>query len=158
MFEKIIGKINSVIRIVAIVLIAAMASIMFINVVCRYVFQFSFTWVAETARYLLIWAAFLSIAALVNRNENLKMDFIVQLFPDSKKRIISIGVNIFSLLFFVLIAIIGFYLVAKTGNQKASSVSIPMNLVYSVIPVSSVLMCLGAIYRLELLVKNKNQN
>ena len=42
-------------------LIFAMSIIIFIQVVCRYVFQNSLTWSEEMARYMFVWLVYFSV-------------------------------------------------------------------------------------------------
>ena len=43
-------------------LIFAMSIIIFIQVVCRYVFQNSLTWSEEMARYMFVWLGYFSVS------------------------------------------------------------------------------------------------
>ena len=46
-------------RWVLIVALAVMATLVFGNVVSRYLFNYSFSWVEELTRYMMIWVCFL---------------------------------------------------------------------------------------------------
>ena len=48
-------------------LIFAMSIIIFIQVVCRYVFQNSLTWSEEMARYMFVWLVYFSVSYTARR-------------------------------------------------------------------------------------------
>ena len=96
----------------------------------------------ELARYLMIWLGILGAAYISGKQEHVAIDFFVKKFNNSLRRFIDRFVlfSILSFAFFVMI-IGGFNLVYITLKleQYSPSLQIPLALVYSIIPISGVL-------------------
>ena len=61
-------------RWVLIALMAAMAVLVFANVVSRYVFNYSFIWVEELSRYMMIWVGFLGAGLVLRVGAHIAVD------------------------------------------------------------------------------------
>jgi TRAP-type C4-dicarboxylate transport system permease small subunit len=96
----------------------------------------------ELARYLMIWLGILGAAYISGKQEHVAIDFFVKKFNNSLRRFIDRFVlfSILSFAFFVMI-IGGFNLVYITLKleQYSPSLQIPLALVYSIIPISGLL-------------------
>ena len=55
-FERVLVKLN---RWLLIIMAGVMVVLVFLNVVCRYIFNFSIIWAEEVSQYLMVWVAFL---------------------------------------------------------------------------------------------------
>lgn len=152
---KLYSKINLVLRILAVFLLFCMSVLLVVNVICRYFLSFSLTWVAELSRYLMVWAAFLSMPVLVFGDNHLKMDFIIELFPLRLKKIFLVIIQLVSITFYLVVMFYGVVLIKKTGSQQASSIPFQMNLIYAVIPFSAFLMSSYSVSRLVNIIKGK---
>lgn len=158
MLRKIIDSGNQVLKWTSLILLTAMVTIMCANVFSRYALRYSLTWSAELARYCMLWSAFLAAAVLVNRDEHLSMNILLQNLKGRLRTITALLIHSGSFVFFCLLVWVGLMLVRQTGNQVASSIAIPMNLVYSVIPVSGALMAFGSLYRIILLLQKTSRS
>jgi C4-dicarboxylate transporter, DctQ subunit len=67
-----------------------MSAIIFINVICRYFFGFTLVWAEELARYIIVWVTFIGIAACARYDDHVKVEVLVQKFPNSIRKGISI--------------------------------------------------------------------
>ena len=65
-FERYLVAAN---RAIVFLMMAVMATLVFVNVVARYVFNFSIIWAEEVSQYLMIWIAYLG-AGLALREKN----------------------------------------------------------------------------------------
>ncbi len=149
MLERIVEKVNRILEKVMAVFIAAMALILIANVITRYVFSYSLTWSAELARYCMVWAAFLGIAVLVNRNQHLAVDLLDKALAEVPRRVLEGVVHGLSALLFAIQTGYGSLLVLQTRDQVAASIRfLPMNVVYSIIPFSGAIMLAGALINL----------
>lgn len=96
----------------------------------------------ELARYLMIWLGILGAAYISGKQEHVAIDFFVKKLNNSLRRFIDRFVlfSILSFAFFVMI-IGGFNLVYITLKleQYSPSLQIPLALVYSIIPISGLL-------------------
>ena len=96
----------------------------------------------ELARYLMIWLGILGAAYISGKQEHVAIDFFVKKLNNSLRRFIDRFVlfSILSFAFFVMI-IGGINLVYITLKleQYSPSLQIPLALVYSIIPISGLL-------------------
>ena len=68
-------------RWILILLLATMAVLVIANVISRYVFLHSFTWVEEASRYLMIWAAFLGAGLALRVGGHIAVDSLPSALP-----------------------------------------------------------------------------
>lgn len=152
--EKILSRFNAVLEKILAFFIAAMSLILIANVFTRYALSFSLTWSAELARYCMVWAAFLAIAVLVNRGEHLAVDLLEKALQDVPKRLLQGLVLLFSSILYLILTGYGIVLVIQTRDQVAASMDfLPMNLVYSIIPISGAIMLAGALVNIYRLIR-----
>ena len=71
-----------------IVLLATMAVLVIANVISRYVFLYSFTWVEEATRYMMIWAAFLGAGLALRVGGHIAIDHLASALPPMAARIV----------------------------------------------------------------------
>jgi C4-dicarboxylate transporter DctQ subunit len=129
--------------------------LLFINVLGRYVFNFSFTWVEEVAVYMVIWGALIGASVALRDNHHIRVDMVYMLFPSSVQRIINIFANIVGLSFSAFVTYYGLFLVQKmmmTG-QLSSGVGIPLWIVYMILPIFGFLLGARFITRLVRLLR-----
>jgi len=154
--ERIVSRVNAILERVMAFLIAAMALILIANVASRYALAFSLTWSAELARYCMVWAAFLAIAVLVNRNEHLVVDLLEKSLRGAPKRLLQAAVLLVSCVLYLILAVYGVGRGVQTRDQVAASMDfLPMNLVYSIIPISAAMMLCGALVNLHRLIRRE---
>jgi len=112
-------------------LLFVMTGITFAQVVTRYVFNFSITWSEELARFLFIWSIFAGIPSGMTA-----FDLILARLKGKIAKCAVLLLSGAGLLFFHLMAYGSFPLVQRQFAQQATSLPVPMGLVYIVIPVS----------------------
>lgn len=112
-------------------LFAAMACLMGIQVVMRYVFNNSLVWSEELTRYCFVWTAFLSISLCIKRQTSIKIDQLYNLMPTPIQRVIRLGTKIVMLLFFIYMLKYSLLVVNKTylSQQRSPALGVPMFLV-----------------------------
>lgn len=123
----------------AVISTLSMIIIMFVNVVTRYLFHFSFSWGDEIVRYLNLLAAFTAISACFNSNSHISIDvFVEKVLPRKSIKYFRLIAYILTLLFCLMIFYFGSILVGnqfKMG-QKSTALGIPMYILYAIIPIS----------------------
>ena len=140
-------------------LIGTMSVVIIVNVLSRYLFNYSLTWAAEAAEYCMVWAAFISMAVLVCRQEHLAVDMLLRALRGSAKKVLRVCILVGSLCFFVPMTYLGIRLVIATRGQVASSLRfLPMNLVYSVIPLAGAIMVVGTLVLISQEFRHKKQD
>lgn len=115
--------------------------LVFINVILRYVFQSSTTWIEELVRYLIIWTTFIGSAVCFRKGSHMGIDLIFSFAKGRVKKGIEIFGLIASLLFMVFLFKYGIDLVIFTNKTGQITPAIEMKLywVYIGIPLGAFL-------------------
>jgi TRAP-type C4-dicarboxylate transport system permease small subunit len=127
-------------RWVLVVLVAVMAALVIANVISRYVFLHSFTWVEEASRYLMIWTAFLGAGLALRVGGHIAVDSLQQALPARGARALRA----------LLVLVVGATLVALTWlgleyaqfgwEQETPVLGWSFGMVYLAIPIGALLM------------------
>lgn len=136
--RKVLSFLNENIeKILSVSCLATMSVLIVIQVFFRYVLQNSLSWTEETARYLFIMLSYFAASYGVKEGKHITVDIIHNYLPRKAKRIYEM----ISYLIFFVFALIIIYLgskvclsIAETG-QLTSSTHIPMQFVYTAVPV-----------------------
>ena len=131
------------------------------QVLSRYILRTSFTWTEEFARFSLIWMTIVGAAYLNAKREHLSMDFLYQKFSASNKKIASILIEVLIFLFAAIVMVIGgFNLVYTTLHleQLSGTLRITLGYVYSILPMSGLLIMCFSIYHISNIYTNKINN
>lgn len=123
-----------------ILLVAAMSVLVISNVISRYVFLHSFTWVEEASRYLMIWTAFLGAGLALRVGGHIAVDSLPAALPPKGARVLRT----------VITAILGVTLVALTWlgveyaefgwEQETPVLGWSFGMVYLAVPIGALLM------------------
>ena len=133
-------------RALVILMLGLVGAVLF-QVVSRYVFSSPGSWTVEVARFLLIWISLLGAVYAFRNGAHLGLDLLPQKLAqpagDRLRRFIAVLVFVFSA---AVLVVGGGGLVWLTWDlaQYSAVLGLPMSLVYSVIPVSGLLICLYA--------------
>jgi len=151
---KAIEKINDVLDKVAywmlVIMMAAMTTVCFAQVVGRSIFNFSPAWMEEACRFLLIWCSFLGAAVILRKSGHACVAVLVNTFPFQTKRYIAVAVDITMAIFYGVITYQGVILVERYGYRLAETMNLSMSFVFLAFPVSFGLMVL---YTIEEIVR-----
>ncbi|MEO8751950.1 MAG: TRAP transporter small permease [Casimicrobiaceae bacterium] len=126
-------------RWLVIVILAAMALMVFANVALRFLSDHSILWVEEVSRYLMIWLTFLGAGLVLRYGGHIGIDTLQERFPTQAPFIRGV---IFVLLlgFFAFMVWIGFAYASRTWAQTTPVLQIPVGFVYSAMPVGFMLL------------------
>ena len=135
-------KVNKIIeRFLVLILVGMLLNVIW-QVFTRFFTSSPSAFTNELARYLMIWLGILGAAYISGKQEHVAIDFFVKKLNNSLRRFIDRFVlfSILSFAFFVMI-IGGINLVYITLKleQYSPSLQIPLALVYSIIPISGLL-------------------
>lgn len=126
-------------------LLSVMVFITFILVISRFVFSYSFPWVEELTRYLLVWLVLLGAAVVLRTDKHISVNFFTDYFADSLKTILNIIFQLLIISYLLILAVVGY----RTANMmwifKSPSMGFSLFWVYLALPVSSVIMIVYAI-------------
>jgi TRAP-type C4-dicarboxylate transport system permease small subunit len=143
----------------AAVIFAGMTVLLFVQVVSRYVFHYSFTWTEEISDILFVWMIYLGVAAAVTYRKHLKIDAFVVTVPFKARRILLI---IDEIIFFAFSLYIIFPMMTLVNNFAARSacssiLRIPKALSYVMIPLCFLLTAVRLIQDIIRLTKEKEE-
>ena len=136
-FERILLGTN---RWALILLLAAMAVIIFINVALRYLTNASLEWAEEVARYLMIWLTFLGAGPVLRYGGHIAVENLQDALP--KPLAVALRVLVAALLlgFFGFMVWYGWLYMQRTMFQMTPVTQIPFAYVYSAMPIGGVLL------------------
>lgn len=146
--QKIAKIIDAILKPALVVLMVALVSAVSWQVISRYVFSSPSSWTEEVARFLLIWIGVLGAAYAFRTGVHLGLDVLPKKLTGTAAQVLKMFTLLMVLIFAIGVLVIGgISLVSLTWELKQYSavLGLPIALVYSVIPVSGVLICLYAV-------------
>ncbi|TWT05206.1 TRAP transporter small permease [Planococcus sp. CPCC 101016] len=141
--DKLIGYMNFGIKHVLNLLMALLVTVVFLQVIFRFILNSPLAWTEELARYSLIWLTFLGAAYAMSLKAHIGMEFFVNLFGVSIRKILYIIATFASLIFFLLMVIEGYDLAMQGMSQTSPVLRIPMGMIYMIIPVSGIVLIIN---------------
>ena len=133
---------------VLIVLIVAMFVTVAYNVFMRFVVNRSVGWADELSRFIFVWISFLGAVLALRNDEHVGMLFLVEKIGSPRVRR-AIAVLQRALVLVVLLFLTWFgYHASTTVMNVSPALSIPMNIVYLIVPFCGFLMCIIGIGKL----------
>jgi len=122
--------------------ILGLAIIGFVQVVSRYMFNYSFTWYEELSRYIGVFVAFLGAATGVKYGMHFSMDALSRKLKKPWKNILAVFSNVICALFFAVVVYFSWKVVGKNFAYETTSAAMgmPMYLAYLPIPFFSLVM------------------
>ena len=137
-------------------LVVALMVTLFVEVTVGVVFRFigqSLAWYDELASHLLAWLTFYGAALASVKRAHIGCPEIVEMMPWRARRLVSIVAQLIVIAFFVTLGSVGAWISPVLATDALISLpEIPMNVVESVIPISSLLIVIAeAGFLLELI-------
>jgi TRAP-type transport system small permease protein len=124
----------------SILLILSMLVIVFAQVIFRYLVKDSPPWTEEFSRFNFIWLTFLGAVAVFRRKNHLVIDTLVAFVPPRVTRILNALVQTTISALLIGLFFWGLELCQSGLLTRASTMDIPLAVVYLSVPVSAVLM------------------
>jgi len=147
LFIKITEVINQICKFVITYLLIIVATVLFWQVVARFVFDTGTSWTDETARFATIWLVLLGVTVALRENNLMKVDVIDTFFPKVKKVLYYLELLVI-LLYSVFLLYVGWGTVDLVSAQRSPNMGISMSIVYAAVPVMSIVMILHLIFLL----------
>jgi TRAP-type C4-dicarboxylate transport system permease small subunit len=123
-----------------IALMAAMAVLVFANVVSRYLFNYSIIWVEELTRYMMVWVGFVGSGLVLRFGAHIAVEVFQDLLPARAAQALRALIVVILAATFVAMAWLGFRYVAFAWDQETPVLNWNFGLVYLAIPIGAVLM------------------
>lgn len=144
---KFIRLLDKALNVMLASLMVAMVVSVVWQVLSRYLFVVPAAWTEELARFLLIWIGMLGAAFAYRNGSHLGLDLLPEKLQGDSKVLLKRLTHFICLLFAAIVLVIGGgSLVSITWELKqfSAAMGMPIAFVYSVIPVSGLLICLFA--------------
>ncbi|ARU06832.1 C4-dicarboxylate ABC transporter permease [Comamonas serinivorans] len=146
MFNRIERALVAANRWLLIVLLAAMACIVFANVVLRYTTGDSIVWAEEVARHMMIWVTFLGAGLVLRFGGHVAIDNLHRSVGARAARTVR-GLIVLGLaLFFVVMVVASSQYVYATRFQTTAATDISIAYIYAAMPVGFVLMLVHLLF------------
>lgn len=141
--SRLIKILNSIEEWTLVVILLALAFTAFVQVICRYILDFSFIWMEELNRYLGVFIAFLGAAIGVKYGTHFSMDLIYEkVESDRFRNALQVIVNLMCGLIFFVVAWYGWEQAMKLRKfgVMTSALLLPKYWAYLPVPFFSVIM------------------
>lgn len=150
--------INKFLKIMLVLIFSILVIDVFWQVFARYSIGKPNAFTEELARYLLIWLAILGTAYVRGYKGQMAIDYLYNKLSPKKQQNLSLFIEFAIILFALMIMVVGginlMYITLKLG-QISPALNIPIGYVYSVVPLSGLLIIFYSVYHCFHLLKNK---
>lgn len=141
---EVLHKIRKVVDMVLSTFCAAIFGLMVIvgtyQIVTRYFFNAPSTVSEELLTYSFTWLALLASAYVFGKRDHMRMGFLADKIMGTRKTVLEIVIESLVLLLALSVMVYGgFNIQQLTMTQKTASLGIPMGYVYTVLPLSGIL-------------------
>jgi TRAP-type C4-dicarboxylate transport system permease small subunit len=143
--EKLSRSINRWIEFFLFGLGFTMTVIVAVQVFCRYVLNNSLFWSEELARYLLVWLTFLGASVAYRRNVHPGIDIIYARLPGTIQKTAAIAVHCTSIALFGVMIFFGIKFSYFVRLQISPALYLPKWIIFSIIPVSGLILLLHSL-------------
>ncbi len=122
-------------------LMAVMATLVFVNVVSRYVFNHSIIWVEELTQYQMIWITYLGAGLALREGRHVAVDTLQDLLPQAARRVLRTLVAAAIAAFMLTVTVLGVQITLFTWNHETPVMNVPAGIPYLGVPIGAA-MCL----------------
>lgn len=147
LFQSTMSLIEKLLMIIFILLVVDVSW----QVFSRFVIGQSSSFTEELARFALIWLTVLGAAYLNGKQAHLSISVFLQKLSPEKQRARKIIIELFMLIFALIIMVIGginlVYITLHLG-QTSSALQVPLGLVYSIVPLSGCFIIFFSLYHI----------
>lgn len=123
-----------------------MVIVVFLQVLFRFVLDQPLAWTEELSRYLLIWITFLGAGYAMSVKAHPSIEMFFEKANMSVKKVLIVLSTSLIIFFFWNIVISSYEFIERSMVQTSPVLSLPMGLVYTVIPVSGILFVINLLY------------
>ncbi|MBP6959117.1 MAG: TRAP transporter small permease [Spirochaetia bacterium] len=157
LFMKTVGKLESAVRWIVVVLLIIMVVDIITAVFFRYVLQNSIFWAEELSRYLMIWAGMLGAGLAMKDDAHIGIDFVVRALPNSIQFIAKVIAKLVVEIFLIVVFIESIDYLKTLSIQRSAALEIPMALPYLSVTAGMVFMAIENILGIIRLLDDENQ-
>ncbi len=136
-FERVIVAMN---RWIIITMMVVMTTLVFLNVVCRYILNFWIIWAEELSQYLMVWVAFLAAGLALREGRHVAIEMLQDHLPSKGRKITRHFIALLLIAFMGVLVVLGFQFVRFAWDQESPVMNIPLGIPYLAVPVGALLL------------------
>lgn len=133
--SRLLTVLRSIVNGVAILLLCAMILLILIQILGRYVFNYSISWSEEAATFAQIWLVMLGAGIAMRNRNHVGIDFLISLCPVFMQRLAKAASFLLAAWFLVVVITGSMSLIAIGMIVKSPALQIPMAVPYYALPV-----------------------
>ncbi|MBS6642132.1 MAG: TRAP transporter small permease [Clostridiaceae bacterium] len=148
MMKKVINFIVNLDLYIACVTLVVLILITFTGVISRYCFNAPYTWGEEMQLFMIVWTIWFAGSASCRYGQQICVDMVVDLFPKTFQKVLEVVIYIISaaLLFYLFKKGIVYVQQLYKTNRTTEILHISRALIYSCVPICSLLMIVNMTY------------
>lgn len=131
---KLLHSLDACLKFLVVTAIGLMLSIVFLQVISRYLFSYTPSFAEELSRYLFVWVVFLSLPLVAKSGGHMAIETLTSRISGTKLKVCRILGDICTLIFLAIMVYNGYFMVTIAHYQTSPAMVIPMSYVYCVIP------------------------
>ena len=144
------GAIRSVADFAAMMGLAAMTILVFINVILRYFFSVSYRWGDELTRYIFIYVVFLGIAIAYRHGDHVVIEIATRSLPDRVQRWMAPAIHGIIAILMLTMGAAGLWItVGKMGKALTPGLQIPRAYMHAAVPVGVFFLLIEIVIKLR---------
>lgn len=124
----------------ALAALSGMSLLVIVDVLSRYLLRYSFTWVEELTRYLMVWMTLIGGASAIRQGELISVGVLKSRLPPAAARVVLVIGHLLIGAFLALLLYHGIALVQRSWVFTTPALRIPFAWVYLALPLGSGLM------------------
>jgi TRAP-type C4-dicarboxylate transport system permease small subunit len=121
-------------------MMAVMATLVFMNVVSRYIFNHSIIWAEEVSQYLMVWVAFLGAGLALRQGRHVAIEILQDRLPSTARRMTRHLVALLLIVFMGILVVLGFQFARFAWDQETPVLNIPLGIPYLAVPIGALLL------------------
>ncbi|HEX9898821.1 MAG TPA: TRAP transporter small permease [Candidatus Methylomirabilis sp.] len=142
-FEQVLITVN---RAIIFLMMAVMATLVFTNVITRYIFNFSIIWAEEVSQYLMIWIAYLGAGLALREGRHVAVEMLQDRLPAALGRGVRMAVGGLVLAFLGVVTVLGFQFAVFVWNQETPVLNVSLGIPSLAIPIGALLFALHLLF------------
>jgi TRAP-type C4-dicarboxylate transport system permease small subunit len=136
-FERVLVMMN---RWTILTMMALMVLLVFMNVVCRYILNFSIIWAEEISQYLMVWVAFLGAGLALREGRHVAIEILQDHLPSTARKMTRHFVAMLVILFMAMLTLLGFQFAYFAWDQETPVLNISLGIPYLAVPIGALLL------------------
>lgn len=124
-------------RALVVAMMAVMATLVFANVIARYVFNFSIIWVEELTQFMMIWITYVGAGLAMREGRHVAVEMFQDLLPAPAAKALRVLVALAMLVFLGFLLVLGIQFAQFAWEQETPVMNIRVGIAYLAIPVGA---------------------